>query len=528
MKTSPLRLAILLMVPFIAAPYFPACTEPTHGVSPTFCDWRAGCDDRTPEEIVTDAEDKMRVTEMTGALMLTVSDWSALDICVPATGTPPPGARIETNLAGQQFECVYNFDLVRAFLDAFVLDNATRGFGRGVTIQLAPIFTTRRTVPLYLADTPFSHQAMGDAFINLWEALENQVLNTTPYVEIPMRILVGNEVNFYLQNPEDVDGTPQAAWAGFRSFFDRVRDHIFFQGGFRISSVSTAYYGAAPWDGQCGLGDSAWLSCNQAIQDITALNSIVWFRTYTYYPKPSFSSSSIAALRALVTSDFNAMAATGGNLSVMIQEAGYPSSSLVDGNPDGILRQAHFVDAAFDAWTANQDEIRWFNYFALHDFSKAVNAGFAPCEEAVDCVEPSSTVGVVLECDENVGECVVPGTCIDPDGNDNGLCQEVSPFLQCCRNPATCLPDSLGKCVLPSACDIALVGLFAGALDGAPDCATDADCAIGTSCSSFNKCLSTSGRETVCSWGLYFADGNPKLSAFVYEQNSVAVNPPPF
>lgn len=389
-----------------------------HGVAPTpLCD--VGCTSADVAAATLDTQEKLAHTK--ADLVVDLVKWSDLENCVAGTGAAP-AATIDNGVhtcsfnstgtaydaGGTPCRCYYNLAPLEHYLDAYVGSQAAAGgLGMDALLQIAPVFTAFRSVPPYLWDTPFSDQAMKDAFSKLWDQV-SLVLGKPKYQDRRFLISIGNEVNFYLTSPNPAprtsaisgEATSQEAWDSYKQFFQSESEYVRTTGAPNVTRI----VGVTLTWGACGGGaDVASQSlggCDQILKKylpgtfdnawVTGLTDLADANVFTNYYKFSKGTPASDISNALLD-DFYSMSQlgySGGQRPVFLQEIGHPSSK--SSPTDALLEaeQAEFVRSTFDdigavntlyrangGWTPFEG----FSFFPLHDFSANVVDRFFDC-----------------------------------------------------------------------------------------------------------------------------------------------------
>jgi hypothetical protein len=210
--------------------------------------------------------------------------------------------------------------------------STSQGFVIYLGIQL--INTVAREIPSDLQGTAWNDPVMETRFHALLDAIRPYLNSQVQYISI------GNEVDVYLAaNP--------AEWAAYQSFYENALAYIHSTlPGVQVGVTST-FTGAS--GGQK--------------PNVIQLNTMsdVWI--FTYYPigvgfVPNGPQSPIA--------DFVTMRSMAGNHPVVLQEVGYPTSTVISSSESD---QATYVSNVFQAWQSGSQQMPFLNYFALHDLT---------------------------------------------------------------------------------------------------------------------------------------------------------------
>jgi hypothetical protein len=216
--------------------------------------------------------------------------------------------------------------------------------GRNFTIYLGiqVINTVPRETPPDLLTVSWDNPQMKSRFHALWDAIRPSLTPQVHYVSI------GNEVDVYL-------AAHPAEWTTYKNFFEDGLAYVHQTAPNLQVGVTTTFSGAA--------GASS--------TNVSTLNakSDVWI--FTYYPLgPGF----VPRAPQAPLTDFPTMRMLAGSHPVVLQEAGYPSASLISSSESN---QAAFVSNVFQAWQAGAQQMPYINYFLLHDFTSNVCSSLA-------------------------------------------------------------------------------------------------------------------------------------------------------
>lgn len=202
-----------------------------------------------------------------------------------------------------------------------------------VGIQL--INTVARQVPASLASADWDSNAMINAMHGLLDQLIPHMRNRVRYISI------GNEVDVYFQ------GRSQDELDAYRVFFDDAAQYL----RQRLPGV------------QVGITVTAggWLGSNvQRWLDLTASSDVM---IATYYPLQADYSVQPPQAPA---QDFPALLQLAGSKQLVLQEVGYPSSTI---NGSSEAMQAEFFHQVFAAWRDSDGRIPFLSLFLLHDIA---------------------------------------------------------------------------------------------------------------------------------------------------------------
>ena len=204
-----------------------------------------------------------------------------------------------------------------------------------VLLGIQTINTNRRELPADLAALPFDDPLVISRFNQMLDALIPVLGTQGRYVSI------GNEVDVYLI-------THSAEWTAYKSFVDAGAAHVrALNPQLRVGSTMT-FNGA---------------SANA--QQATTLNANNDVYIFTYYPlNPDFTPRAPST----AAPDFVRMHELAGSKPIVLQEVGYPTSTVLGSSETA---QATFYGNVFDGWLANDSAIRFLNIYLLHDPTQA-------------------------------------------------------------------------------------------------------------------------------------------------------------
>jgi len=209
----------------------------------------------------------------------------------------------------------------------------------GLTLVLRPLDTPGPSLPTELVGLNFDNAAVIAAFENFLIHLHGQLptLNASGKLKA---IHVGNEIGAHL-------GSDAAKWAQWKTFFDAAKVKIETLWGTEIVVSSIIQFS--------DLNDTGKRA--EYLNLLPSLDSA----TLTYYPlKSNFTMHA----PSVVATDFNLMVSTISDKPILLQECGYPSSSI---NNSSELLQADFVSAVFDAWDTHRDHINLIDFAWQYD-----------------------------------------------------------------------------------------------------------------------------------------------------------------
>jgi len=213
------------------------------------------------------------------------------------------------------------------------LDYLGGQLGWHLMLTIGLINTLIRQVPPDLATTAWDDPTLIQRFHRLLDAIIPLFNSHLEY------LAVGNEVDIYFQRHPDELGA-------YQTFYNDAVAYLHSNApGVRIG-VTTTFEGAS------GTSMSA----------VQALNLMSDVFILTYYP---LGTDFIVSRPQAPLTDFPRMIQLFGGRPVILQEVGYPSSTLLKSSAK---TQAQFVDSVFTAWTQAGASIPFLSYDTMHDF----------------------------------------------------------------------------------------------------------------------------------------------------------------
>lgn len=229
-------------------------------------------------------------------------------------------------------------DTIPATMDAFYPN-----YPGDITMVLRPLDTPGPSMPSDLGTLPFNDSQVITAFENFLDHLHSQLgtLNASGKIKW---IQIGNEIDATL-------GSDPTKWAQWQTFFNAAKTKIHALWGNSVVVSSIIQFNA--------LKDSK--TRTQYLNFLPSLDSA----TLTYYPLNSdFTVRPITD----IASDFDFLVNTIPGKPIILQECGYPSST-VDNSSE--TQQADFVSAVFNAWDTHLDRIALIDFAWQYDVSDA-------------------------------------------------------------------------------------------------------------------------------------------------------------
>lgn len=203
-------------------------------------------------------------------------------------------------------------------------------------LNIAVLNTTAKETPSDLKGELFNSSQMKERFKSLINALAPIIGSKVTYLAI------GNEVDAYLSSHPD-------EWDTYRVFYEDAAQYI------RAKLPGVKVGVTVTYDGATGSNAAKILALNK--------KSDMW--VFTYYPLgANFNPLGPAA----VTTAFPKMVDLAGGKPVVIQETGYPSSSLLKSSEKD---QADFVTNAFNAWVKVGERISFIDFWLMHELTQS-------------------------------------------------------------------------------------------------------------------------------------------------------------
>ncbi len=212
-----------------------------------------------------------------------------------------------------------------------------------ITMVLRPLDTPGASMPSDLGTLPFNDPQVITAFENFLDHLHSRlsVLNASGKIKW---IQVGNEIDATL-------GSDPAKWAQWQAFFNAAKTKIHALWGNSVVVSSIIQFNA--------LKDAGTLA--QYLNFLPSLDSA----TLTYYP---LNADFTVRPTSDIASDFDLMANSIPGKPIILQECGYPSST-VDNSSEA--QQANFISAVFKAWDTHLDRIALIDFAWQYDVTDA-------------------------------------------------------------------------------------------------------------------------------------------------------------
>ena len=212
-----------------------------------------------------------------------------------------------------------------------------------ITLVLRPLDTPGPSLPTELVGLTYDDPAVIAAFDNFLTNLHAQLSTLNASGKLKW-IHIGNEIDAYL-------GSDATRWAQWQTFFQaaKVKVRSLWGAGVEVSSIIQFSV----------LNDTNKLALySNLLPDLD--NAVL-----TYYPlNADFTMRPVST----VATDFTLMVNAISGKTILLQECGYPSSSV---NNSSETQQADFVSAVFEAWDNNINRIRFIDLSWQYDVSSS-------------------------------------------------------------------------------------------------------------------------------------------------------------
>jgi len=210
-----------------------------------------------------------------------------------------------------------------------------------LTLVLRPLDTPGPSLPAELAGLAYDDPAVITAFENFLTNLHAQLQNLNASGKLKW-IHVGNEIDAYL-------GSDSARWSQWQTFFRAAKAKISSLWGASIEVSSIIQFSAL----------------SDAVKLVLYLNLLPELDSaaLTYYP---LNADFTMRPSSTVATDFDFMVNTISGKTILLQECGYPSSSV---NNSSETLQADFISSVFEAWDTHLTRIRLIDFTWQYDVS---------------------------------------------------------------------------------------------------------------------------------------------------------------
>ena len=210
-----------------------------------------------------------------------------------------------------------------------------------LTLVLRPLDTAGPSLPVGLVGRAYDDPAVITAFENFLTNLHTQLQNLNTSGKLKW-IHVGNEIDAYL-------GNDSTKWSQWQTFFKAAKAKINNLWGANVEVSSIIQFSA--------LSDASKLTLYLNL--VPELDSAV----LTYYP---LNTDFTMRPPSTVATDFNFMVNTISGKTILLQECGYPSSSV---NNSSETLQADFISSVFEAWDTHLTRIHLIDFAWQYDVS---------------------------------------------------------------------------------------------------------------------------------------------------------------
>lgn len=216
--------------------------------------------------------------------------------------------------------------------------NALQGYGFNSILLTVPIIAiTQRRLPADIAASNLNDPAVKAAF----RALIDQIV---PYLNASVKyISLGNEVDSYFS-------THPTEWVQYKELIEDARTYIKSLKPNILVGVTTTFDGAS----------------STHPTEVASLNENMDVIIMTYYP---ISAGFVARSPSVVAADMQAMVTLANSKPIVMQEWGYPSSTVNSGSEQ---LQADFIANSIVEWKKHgTDKIPFISFFKRRDWDAA-------------------------------------------------------------------------------------------------------------------------------------------------------------
>jgi Glycosyl hydrolase family 53 len=217
---------------------------------------------------------------------------------------------------------------------------STYGF-TSILINIPIVAIDKRTMPADIATNLFNDQVVKDRYRAL-------ILHVVSYLNSSVKyISLGNEVDTYLSaNPSE--------WSQYKELIEDARTYIHSLKPNIKVGVTTTFDGAT----------------STQIANVASLNENMDVIILTYYPTGA---GFVPRDPSTVSTDMASMIATAAGKPLVMQEWGYPSSSILSPLPlNSEQMQADFITNTFSSWSQyGSSRIPFISFFKYRDWDAA-------------------------------------------------------------------------------------------------------------------------------------------------------------
>ncbi|OGW51409.1 MAG: hypothetical protein A2Z50_07045 [Nitrospirae bacterium RBG_19FT_COMBO_42_15] len=212
-----------------------------------------------------------------------------------------------------------------------------------ITLVLRPLDTSGPRLPAGLTGLAFNNPAVITAFENFLTHLHAQLTTLNGSGKLKW-IHVGNEIDNTL-------GSDPIQWSQWETFFNAAKIRIESLWGTQVVVSSVIQFGAL----------SNINTRTHYLNFLPNLDSAV----LTYYP---LNADFTVRPPSTVAADFDFIVSIISGKPILLQECGYPSSTI---NNSSETLQADFISAVFNAWDTHRDRINLIDFSWQYDVSEA-------------------------------------------------------------------------------------------------------------------------------------------------------------
>ncbi|MBN4079306.1 hypothetical protein JYT26_01570 [Beggiatoa alba] len=212
-----------------------------------------------------------------------------------------------------------------------------------ITLVLRPLDTSGPSLPTELVGLTYDDPAVILAFDNFLTNLHDQLSTLNASGKLKW-IHIGNEIDAYL-------GSDATRWAQWQIFFQAAKAKVGSLWGTGVEVSSIIQFSVLTDTNKLALYSNLLPDLDNAV--------------LTYYP---LNSDFTVRPVSTVATDFTLMVNAIPGKTILLQECGYPSSSV---NNSSEIQQADFVSAVFVAWDNNINRIRFIDLSWQYDVSSS-------------------------------------------------------------------------------------------------------------------------------------------------------------
>ena len=221
--------------------------------------------------------------------------------------------------------------------------NALAGYGfTSILVNIPIVAISSRTMPADIAGLPFNNATVKSRYHSLIDQVVPYFNSSVKYISL------GNEVDTYLSaNPTE--------WAAYKTLIEDARTYIHsLKPNIKVGVTTT-------FDGFIGNASA------QTAANVASLNANMDVIILTYYPTNS--STFVPRAPATVSSDMAKMINIAGGKPLVMQEWGYPSSTVLSSSEQ---MQADFITNTFSLWKQyGSGRIPFISFFKRREWNSA-------------------------------------------------------------------------------------------------------------------------------------------------------------